>query len=320
MGRRIGLLGGTFDPPHLGHLWLAETARTQLDLDVVLFLPVGQPPHKQDQPVTAVHHRVAMTELAIRNHPHFLLDETDVKRPCPHTTVSLLPLMRAKHPDAAFWLLVGADSLQDLPTWEDPSRLITLCRIAALPRTGTALDWDVLDTAVPGIRTVVDLLHGPQLTLSSTETRQWAALGQSVTVVVGRAASRRPETACRRAELRGETDVGGGELRRGPAGGPRCELSPQAARRGCDLRQRGMGAEARTGGAQRRGRAVCGRIGCGSQSGGASRRTPRVQPNTTAALAAGSTAQMLPQEVSGAEMRRRRLASKGRRREGSGGA
>lgn len=187
MGRRIGLLGGTFDPPHLGHLWLAETARTQLDLDVVLFLPVGQPPHKQDRPVTAVHHRVAMTQMAIQNYPHFLLDETDVTRPFPHTTVSLLPVMQAKYPDADFWLLVGADSLQDLPTWAEPDRLITYCRIAALPRTGAALDWDVLETAVPGIRTAVDLLPGPQLTLSSTEIRLWAGLGHSVAVLVGTA-------------------------------------------------------------------------------------------------------------------------------------
>ncbi|MFQ5433699.1 MAG: nicotinate-nucleotide adenylyltransferase [Anaerolineae bacterium] len=187
MGRRIGLLGGTFDPPHLGHLWLAETARTQLDLDVVLFLPVGQPPHKQDRPVTAVHHRAAMTELAIQNYPHFLLDETDVTRPCPHTTVSLLPLMQAKHPDDTFWLLVGADSLQDLPTWAEPARLITYCRIDALPRTGAVLDWAVLETAVSGIRTAVDLLPGPQLTLSSTEIRQWAGWGHSVEVLVGTA-------------------------------------------------------------------------------------------------------------------------------------
>ncbi len=184
MGRRVGLLGGTFDPPHVGHLWLAETAQEQLDLDIVLFLPVGQPPHKLDRPVTAVHHRLAMTKLAIQRHPRFALDAADCERPCPHTTASLLPLMQAKHPDDTFWLLVGADSLQDFPTWENPTRLIALCRLAALPRPGVALDWDRLETAVPGIRAAVDLLDGPTLALSSTEIRHWSWAGRSIRYLV----------------------------------------------------------------------------------------------------------------------------------------
>jgi len=184
VGRRVGLLGGTFDPPHVGHLWLAETAQEQLDLDVVLFLPVGLPPHKLDRPVTAVHHRLAMTELAIQHNPRFALDAADSKRPCPHTTVSLLPLMQAKHPDDTFWLLVGADSLQDLPTWENPAQLIALCRLAALPRPGVALDWGELETAVPGIRTAVDLLDGPALTISSTKIRCWSRDGRSIRYLV----------------------------------------------------------------------------------------------------------------------------------------
>ena len=95
--------------------------------------------------------------------------------------------MQAKHPHDLFWLLVGADSLQDLPTWEEPARLITLCRLAALPRPGVALDWEGLATAVPGIRAAVDLLGGPTLTLSSTKIRQWARLGHSVQALVGTA-------------------------------------------------------------------------------------------------------------------------------------
>lgn len=104
---RIGLLGGTFDPPHWGHLWLAESARVQLGLDRVLFLPAGEPVHKLGKVITAVSHRLQMISLAIQDNPNFVLDTTDSTRPAPHTTVTLLPLLQEKYPDAAFWLLIG---------------------------------------------------------------------------------------------------------------------------------------------------------------------------------------------------------------------
>ena len=142
MGRRVerlGLLGGTFDPPHFGHLWLAETAREQLDLNKVCFLPVGDPVHKQNRSITAVSHRIQMTQLAIQNHPDFFVDTIDSERADPHTTVSLIPLLQRKYPDAQIWWIIGGDSLRDLPTWVNPQRLIQLCRIAALPRPNTTI-------------------------------------------------------------------------------------------------------------------------------------------------------------------------------------
>ena len=83
---RIGLLGGTFDPPHIGHLWLAETAKQQLNLDFVLFLPVGAPPHKMGRQITNTDNRVAMTRLTIATNNNFKLDTSDIERPPPHTT------------------------------------------------------------------------------------------------------------------------------------------------------------------------------------------------------------------------------------------
>lgn len=180
LGERLGLLGGTFDPPHVGHLWLAETARDQLHLDRVLFLPVGRPPHKEGETITAVAHRVAMLDLALDGAPHFILDETDCRREPPHTTLTLLPLLRAAHPRAAFWLLVGGDSLRDFPTWHQPQALLQLCRLAVLPRPGASIDWDALETAVPTVRAAVDLLDGPTLDVSSTDIRRWAAAGHSL--------------------------------------------------------------------------------------------------------------------------------------------
>ncbi len=172
-------MGGTFDPPHWGHLWLAELARVQLGLEKVLFLPVGEPPHKAGRHITAVSHRSHMVSLAIQNNPHFVLDTTDCNRPPPHSTVSLLPLLRQAYPTARFWLLLGGDSLNDLPTWIEPQRLISLCRVAALPRPGVEFEWGRLETAVPGIHTAVDILSGPTLSLSATAIRAWIKAGHA---------------------------------------------------------------------------------------------------------------------------------------------
>lgn len=178
--KAIGLLGGTFDPPHVGHLWLAEAAREQLGLDKVLFLPVGEPPHKEGHRITAVPHRLTMIQFAIQDNPAFILDTTDCDRPPPHTTVTLLPLIQARYPDAQLWLLIGEDSLRDLPTWVDPQRLVTQCRLAVLPRPGVEVDWEVLATAVPTIRAVTHWLNGPSVALSATQMRQWAETGRSL--------------------------------------------------------------------------------------------------------------------------------------------
>lgn len=184
---RIGLMGGTFDPPHLGHLWLAETAQAQLGLETVLFLPVGQPPHKEDQPVTAVSHRLRMTQLAIQGKSAFVLDTSDINRPCPHSTISLLPLIQAQHPQADLVLLIGSDSLRDFPTWHEPQAIIRLCRLAALPRPGITLNWSELETAVPGLQASVTMLSGPQMNLSATEIRTWIRAGHTAETLVGTA-------------------------------------------------------------------------------------------------------------------------------------
>lgn len=180
MVARIGLLGGTFDPPHMGHLWLAEAARDQLMLDKVLFLPVGQPPHKQDRQITAVSHRLTMLQKTITDNPAFTLDTTDSDRPPPHTTCSLIPLIQQAHPTAKLWLIIGSDSLVELPTWVEPSSIIQQCRLAVLPRPAVEIDWLALETAVPGVAQVVDMLEGPTLNISSTELRKWAQRRRSL--------------------------------------------------------------------------------------------------------------------------------------------
>jgi nicotinate-nucleotide adenylyltransferase len=176
----VGLLGGTFDPPHVGHLLLAECARDQLHLDKVLFLPVGHPPHKQQDRVTAAAHRLAMTRLAIAGHDAFQVDTTDLERPPPHYTVTLLPLIAGRHPGAAIWLLLGGDSLRDLPGWYRPEELPRMCRLAVLPRPGAAVDMSNLKRQVPWLETAVDILDGPAVAIAGRHMRRWAALGRSL--------------------------------------------------------------------------------------------------------------------------------------------
>ncbi len=176
---RIGLLGGTFDPPHLGHLWLAETARQSLNLNKVLFLPAGHPPHKSDEPVTAVEHRWNMTTLAIEGKAYFQADRVDLERPSPHYTSTLLPLIQQQYPKADLWLLIGSDSLRDLPFWHKPETVITQCRLATLPRPGITVDWVWLSLSVPGVDEVVDMLEGPTMDISSTAIRLWCRMSRT---------------------------------------------------------------------------------------------------------------------------------------------
>ncbi len=171
---RIGLLGGTFDPPHNGHLLLGEAALTQLELDSVLLMPVGDPTHKSRGDLTPVSQRIAMIALAISDRAQFQLDLTDTLRAEPHYTSSLLPLMQEKYPNAALWLVIGGDSLRDFAKWHEPEAILQQCRLAVLPRPGADIDWASLTAQFPTIRDRVDMLEGATLDLSSTKLRGMA--------------------------------------------------------------------------------------------------------------------------------------------------
>lgn len=178
--RRVGLLGGTFDPPHVGHLWLGEAAQAQLGLDEVWFLPVGDPVHKRGRAITAVSHRIQMTQAAIQTNPQFKLSTLDTDRPPPHTTISLLQLLHKQHPDTQFRLLIGGDSLRDFASWANPTGILELCRLGVLARPNAVVDWDGLETAVSNLKSKVDWIDAPPLDLSSTDIRQRLRAGQTV--------------------------------------------------------------------------------------------------------------------------------------------
>ena len=166
--RRVGILGGTFDPPHMGHLILAEEARDQLNLDMVLFVPAGDPPHKRDRRLAPAEHRVAMVSLAIADNPAFFLSRVDVDRPGPHYTVDMVRLIRAQYPPPVkLYFLMGFDSQADLPNWHKPEELVAMCHLVALTRFDVALDWNYLESRLPGIRKRVRILDMPELEIAS---------------------------------------------------------------------------------------------------------------------------------------------------------
>ncbi len=181
---KLGILGGTFDPPHYGHLTMAEAALAQLQLDQVLFAPVGVQPLKQDRSLAAPEHRACMVELAIANHPHFALSRADLDRPGPHYTVDLLSIIQLQYPAAALWFIMGEDSLSDLLHWHAPARLIQLARFAVLRRSGREPDWPTLDRFLPDLRARIDWLEHAEIAISASHIRQRLSEGLSVESLV----------------------------------------------------------------------------------------------------------------------------------------
>lgn len=176
---RLGILGGTFDPIHVGHLILAEEARYLLRLDQVLLAPAADPPHKRDQGKSPAEHRVRMVELAIADNPHLALSRVDVDRPGPHYTLDMMRLLRDQvGPDVDLNFLMGLDSLADLPTWHRPVELMEQCNLVALSRPGAEFDWDALERALPGVRSRVIVLPMPLLQISGSDLRARAQEGR----------------------------------------------------------------------------------------------------------------------------------------------
>lgn len=179
--QRLGIYGGTFDPPHLGHLILAETAVDTLHLDRVLFVPAGEPPHKAGASIrTSVDHRLAMVRLAVEDNPRFAISRVDIDRPGPHFTVDMLRLLRGEYPQAELVLLIGADSLADLPTWSRPHELFELACLGVMRRPGVDPDLDVLERQLPGLRRRIEWIDAPLIDISASDLARRIAAGHSV--------------------------------------------------------------------------------------------------------------------------------------------
>ena len=174
---RLGVIGGTFDPPHYGHLVLAETARVQLRLGRVLFVLAGRPPHKPDRPITPDYHRVAMVEVAIADNFAFVLSRVDLDRPGPHYTVDMLALLQREYPEAELFFLAGGDSLAQFLTWRDPAGIVRQARLAVMRRPGHEPDLAALERAVPVLHERLVWLDAPALDIASSDLRRRARQG-----------------------------------------------------------------------------------------------------------------------------------------------
>jgi nicotinate-nucleotide adenylyltransferase len=180
----IGILGGTFDPIHIGHLVVAEEARIKLGLSEVLFVPAGQPWLKRDRDITLAVHRVEMVRRAIADNPHFKLCTLEVERAGPSYTVDTLTMLRKQLGSAAsLFFILGRDTLAELPLWEEPQKVVQLCRLVVAPRLGSK-DLKHLEIAIPGLLDKVIQLDMPVIGISSSEIRQRLAQGLPIRYLV----------------------------------------------------------------------------------------------------------------------------------------
>ena len=181
---RLGVIGGTFDPPHYAHLVLAQNALAQLELDWVLFVPAGHPPHKPNRPITTVRHRVAMVKLALAPNPAFLLSRVDVERAGPHYTVDTLAILHNERPDATIFFLMGGDSLAEFTTWRDPAGIVSRAQLGVMQRPGWDADMASLSEQLPGLEGRLAWLDAPHLQISGTDLRRRVSEGLPIRYLV----------------------------------------------------------------------------------------------------------------------------------------
>jgi nicotinate-nucleotide adenylyltransferase len=175
---RLGLIGGTFDPPHYGHLLAAQEAAVLLGLERVLFLPARQNPLKEGEPITPAEDRCAMVERAIADNPLFELSRLDLDRPPPSYTADLLRTLKAQTPDDELYFLVGADILPELPRWHRTDEILRLSRLVVVNRPESPQpDVEALEAAFPGARERVDLVFFPGVSVSARYLRARVAAG-----------------------------------------------------------------------------------------------------------------------------------------------
>ena len=169
---RIGIFGGTFDPPHIGHLILTMEVSDQLNLGQVLWVLTPDPPHKKGKKIAPLEIRTKMVKSAIHNDPGFTFSYVDINRPGPHYVLDMMILLRNEFPNHELVFLMGGDSLHDLPKWHKPREFIVACdNIGVMRRTGEKIDFRDLKDALPGISRKVEFIDAPLLEISSNQIR-----------------------------------------------------------------------------------------------------------------------------------------------------
>lgn len=176
---RLGIFGGTFDPPHIAHLILAAEALSQLKIDRILWVLTPEPPHKLGQKITPLDIRLQLLKSALGDDPAFELSSVDIDRSPPHYAVDTMHLLAEQYPGAELVYLMGGDSLHDLPNWHEPQQFIRSCKfLGVMHRPGDLARLDEVETKLPGISTKVRWIVLPLLQVSSTDIRQRIAEGR----------------------------------------------------------------------------------------------------------------------------------------------
>ncbi|HWR41176.1 MAG TPA: nicotinate-nucleotide adenylyltransferase [Patescibacteria group bacterium] len=196
--RKIGIMGGTFDPIHIGHLVIAEAVCNEFQLDRVIFIPANIPPHKQGWRVTSTLHRYIMTISATYSNPNFFVSDMEMERPGPSYTIDTMETLAAKYyPGAELYFILGADAVCDLPTWNHVDRLLELCWFVATTRPGCVSSIDaVIEQLGSRGREKILRLNTPELEISSTDIRERIRKGRSIKYIV-------PESVARYIEKEG---------------------------------------------------------------------------------------------------------------------
>jgi len=179
---KVGILGGTFNPVHIGHLIIAEGVRVELGLEKVLFVPAGQPWLKLQHAITPAGYRVEMLRLAILPNLHFELSDVEVERSGPSYTIdTMVELKNRLGAQADLFFILGCDALAQFPEWKEPSKLIQLCKLVVVPRANLALpDLEGVERRIPGITDRVSYVATPIIDISSSQIRERVARGLSI--------------------------------------------------------------------------------------------------------------------------------------------
>jgi nicotinate-nucleotide adenylyltransferase len=189
---KLGVLGGTFDPIHNGHLAVADEVRKRLELDEILFVPAGQPWLKAGKPLTEAEHRMEMVRLAVADRPYYKLSTMEIDREGPSYTVDTMSELKNQRADEdELFFILGWDSLAELPEWREPERIIRLCQLVAVPRPGYPRpDLKVLESSIPGLNERVTVLDKPTVDISASDIRERAAKRLSISGLVPDAVAR----------------------------------------------------------------------------------------------------------------------------------
>jgi nicotinate-nucleotide adenylyltransferase len=170
---KLGIFGGTFDPPHIGHLILADEALNQLHLDQILWVLTPKSPHKAGKAVSALNNRLKMVNIIIEDNPDFELSTVDVNRLPPYFAIDSLRLLADEYPKDDLIYLLGGDSLENLPLWHKPIEFVKTCKkIGVMSRPGTGYDLKSLDNKIPGLGSKIISINSPQIDISATEIRK----------------------------------------------------------------------------------------------------------------------------------------------------